>query len=161
MSAAVSHIHKHQPWLKSTGPRSVEGKAVSRMNALKHGQRSAAVINERRAVKHYLRVQREYLKQIRLLLHYQRAGVSKKIIQKLTNELFYHDFPTLVIPSVREESPLHHKDEIPRLYIPRDDKAVITPLSRFAEFLPVMLRPLQSRPCHQPIAACSWPCNTG
>ena len=108
MNAAARRIHEHQPWLKSTGPRSVEGKSVSRMNALKHGNRSAAAIAERRAVKHYLRVQREYLKQIRLLLRYQRAGVSKKIIQKLTNELLLPAYGALHAP-IKE--PQIHTDE--------------------------------------------------
>ena len=91
-------VHAHKPWLKSTGPRTARGKSISCMNALKHGNRSAAVIAERRAVKHYLRVQKEFLKQIRLLLRYKRAGVSRKIIQEATNELVPPEYATLRIP---------------------------------------------------------------
>lgn len=35
-------IMARRPWLKSTGPRSAEGKRRSSMNALKHGLRGAA-----------------------------------------------------------------------------------------------------------------------
>jgi hypothetical protein len=34
-------VWRTQPWTKSTGPRSLEGKDRIRMNALKHGERSA------------------------------------------------------------------------------------------------------------------------
>lgn len=81
-------IHVYKPWRKSTGPRTARGKEISRMNALKHGNRSAAAISQRRAVKHYLRVQKEFLKQVRLLLRLQRAGLLKKAdVLKATNEL--------------------------------------------------------------------------
>lgn len=81
-------IHVYKPWRKSTGPRTARGKEISRMNALKHGNRSAAAISQRRAVKHYLRVQKEFLKQVRLLLRLQRAGLLKKSdVLKATNEL--------------------------------------------------------------------------
>jgi hypothetical protein len=33
-------IHRWKPWRKATGPRSLEGKARSAMNGLKHGARS-------------------------------------------------------------------------------------------------------------------------
>ena len=34
-------IHRWKPWEKTTGPRTIKGDAVSNMNALKHGMRSA------------------------------------------------------------------------------------------------------------------------
>ena len=37
-------IKKIQPWLKSTGPKSDEGKSISSQNALKHGVRSKNTI---------------------------------------------------------------------------------------------------------------------
>jgi hypothetical protein len=88
IAAAAPHpVHIHKPWRQSTGPRTARGKAISRMNALKHGRRSAAVMAERRAVKHYLRVQAEFLKQVRQLLRLQRSGVIKQQGLKSTNEL--------------------------------------------------------------------------
>jgi hypothetical protein len=41
-------IRASQPWRKSTGPRTAEGKARSSANALKHGNRSRASIERRR-----------------------------------------------------------------------------------------------------------------
>ena len=49
----------NRPWLKSTGPRTETGKRRSRMNALKHGERSAAVIEHRRALNEVLRAVRD------------------------------------------------------------------------------------------------------
>lgn len=42
--------HQNQPWLKSTGPRTTEGKANSRNNAWIHGQRSEKAVASRRAL---------------------------------------------------------------------------------------------------------------
>lgn len=39
-----------RPWERSTGPRTPSGKAVTRQNALKHGQRSAEEVRRRREV---------------------------------------------------------------------------------------------------------------
>jgi len=36
-------IHRWAPWKRATGPTSVAGRARSKMNALKHGGRSALV----------------------------------------------------------------------------------------------------------------------
>jgi hypothetical protein len=36
-------IHRWKPWLKSTGPKSKNGKAVVSRNALKHGARSVRI----------------------------------------------------------------------------------------------------------------------
>ena len=48
-------IQRVKPWLYSTGPRTLEGKARSRMNAWKHGERSAEEIARRRELAALLR----------------------------------------------------------------------------------------------------------
>lgn len=40
-AAQRARILARKPWLKSTGPRSASGKRAAKMNALKHGHRSA------------------------------------------------------------------------------------------------------------------------
>ncbi len=50
---------RNRPWLKSTGARTEAGKAKIRMNALKHGERSAQAIQHRKALNEALRTVRE------------------------------------------------------------------------------------------------------
>ena len=47
-------IKKWKPWEQSSGPRTVQGKAHVSQNALKHGNRSTAVINELKEIKKIL-----------------------------------------------------------------------------------------------------------
>src|SRR5215470_8247418 len=46
--------------LKSTGPRSVEGKAASRFNALKHGMDAASIVIPGEDPEHYQRIADDY-----------------------------------------------------------------------------------------------------
>lgn len=41
--AQASAIRRHKPWLKSTGPRSISGRARCSGNAIRHGMRSTAM----------------------------------------------------------------------------------------------------------------------
>ena len=44
-AALVTAIHRYEPWNTTTGPRTFEGKMISRLNATKHGMygRAAAI----------------------------------------------------------------------------------------------------------------------
>jgi len=56
----AERIRKQKPWLRSTGPRTVQGKAISCRNALIHGMRSRA----RRALGLLLRLQRDFVRNL-------------------------------------------------------------------------------------------------
>ncbi|WP_415406980.1 hypothetical protein ACLHDG_00175 [Sulfurovum sp. CS9] len=43
-------IMKHKPWLKSTGAKTVEGKAISKMNALKTDPHLYALMKEMNSI---------------------------------------------------------------------------------------------------------------
>ena len=59
-------IRQHRPWQCSTGPKTAAGKALAKMNALKHGDRSAG----RRAAR------REIAAMLRLGRHLERQGAD-------------------------------------------------------------------------------------
>ena len=48
LAALQSAAQRVKPWMRSTGPRTSEGKARSRLNATKHGERSANAMAQRR-----------------------------------------------------------------------------------------------------------------
>lgn len=54
-----------QPWMKSTGPRTTEGKKRASQNAYKHGGRCASVRELQKIMAEYSRMERE----ARFLIH--------------------------------------------------------------------------------------------
>jgi FkbM family methyltransferase len=73
-------MRDRKPWLRSTGPRSVQGKARSSQNALKHGARGAEI----KAIRRSLRESRAFLTFIRdtlrAMARLRQAGTIKKSI---------------------------------------------------------------------------------
>jgi hypothetical protein len=57
--AQAARMRAQKPWLRSTGPRTANGKARSRLNGYKHGLRSQAM----RRLKSLLREQRRFMRE--------------------------------------------------------------------------------------------------
>lgn len=55
LKALRKSIQRNRPWEFSTGPRTLFGKSRTRMNALKHGERSAATVGLRRLASETIR----------------------------------------------------------------------------------------------------------
>ena len=70
---AADRIRTRKPWLTSTGPKTLAGKSVSKMNAYKHGMRSAEVLARRRALVHFLREQKEFLRAVKTIIKLRKA----------------------------------------------------------------------------------------
>lgn len=81
---AAERIRARKPWLKATGPKTSSGKSTARMNALKHGRRSAAEIAKRREIVQFLRDQKIFLRQVNLII---RMRKQMKKMKKQTNEM--------------------------------------------------------------------------
>ena len=62
----IENIKKNKPWKFSTGSKTNERKAASSQNALKHGMRSAMMMDLYKAMAHQNRYLREVMKGNRL-----------------------------------------------------------------------------------------------
>ena len=71
-------IRGWQPWRRSTGPKTEAGKARSSMNALKHGFRSQATIQEYRRVRYALRLAARNIEILRLYIRTRDAHPDLK-----------------------------------------------------------------------------------
>ncbi len=69
---ARERIRLHKPWLKSTGPRTAEGKKRSAMNSRKRGYYS----QEARDIRRTLRSGARYLRQVRERLCFYRQSIK-------------------------------------------------------------------------------------
>ncbi len=73
-------IRRWQPWKKSTGPRTREGKETSSLNALKHGDRSRALA----PYYHALAINRAFLKAVAVAM--ATDGKTKKAKELLARK---------------------------------------------------------------------------
>ena len=78
-------IRKNKPWLKSTGPKTQKGKDTSSLNALKHGDNSAAMS----AYKAALTLNTQFINQIQL------ACLKDKRLLQAQNKLKEKRFKTI------------------------------------------------------------------
>lgn len=86
-AAQAERIRKTKPWLKATGPRTEEGKKRTRMNALKHGNRSEHIRQARKA----LRLHREIMRLLTPLLANPAFDPIKLAQTKYKESLFKTD----------------------------------------------------------------------
>lgn len=76
LASLRSSIQRVKPWQAATGPRTAAGKARSRMNALKHGLRSAEVVASRKELASLLREVREIIAFDRLAAEYEDTQLA-------------------------------------------------------------------------------------
>lgn len=57
-------IQRWQPWKRSTGPKTKQGKEVAAMNALKHGERTAQAAQQRKQINELFRSMKDQLEEI-------------------------------------------------------------------------------------------------
>jgi hypothetical protein len=60
----AAQIGQWKPWLRSTGPRTEAGKAISAMNARKHGMRGRAARDEARVLRNLIRACGEMAREV-------------------------------------------------------------------------------------------------
>jgi hypothetical protein len=92
-------IRAWSPWVSSTGPRTAEGKAISRCNALTHGATS-------RPAKDFMRNFELYRQFLRLCWQKRKALANKNNLEKQQNEL-------LNVPHIHPLSSLRRRPESP------------------------------------------------
>ena len=71
-------IRRAKPWQRSTGPKTETGKARCALNALKHGERSAATILLFRRVRRALRLAAWNIERLRAHIRARIPGSSTK-----------------------------------------------------------------------------------
>lgn len=95
----------HKPSRHATGPKTAGGKAKSRLNALKHGRRSAETRARLKMLQDALRAQCRYLDHVRFVIKLQNALLKHRKLEQSrqkspipANELITPPLPT---PSLR------------------------------------------------------------
>lgn len=73
-AAQAARCRAAKPWRKSTGPKSDAGKKIVSLNAYKHGLRSAAWTLEVRRFHAILRLQRAYLRRVKMHIYLTESG---------------------------------------------------------------------------------------
>lgn len=78
---ARERILKNKPWEKSTGPRTVEGKRASCLNALKHGNRSELLLSR---IRHILMLNEITVDmQVNAIMFCEQNALTNEVIKKL------------------------------------------------------------------------------
>ena len=84
-------IRNWAPWRRSTGPRTDEGKAVSSLNATRHGRGSRAFIARLRRIRHALRLAAQTLAVVRAHLRLRDASRRRERDLKILRAFAHPD----------------------------------------------------------------------
>lgn len=76
--AAAERCRRHRPWTRSTGPRTLEGKQASSLNATKHGYYG----HDRKIVRAFLREQRHFMTAVQCYFHQSNRQTSLKTVER-------------------------------------------------------------------------------
>ena len=160
---AADRIRARKPWLESTGPRTLTGKSVSKMNAYKNGMRSAEVLARRRALVHFLREQKEFLRAVKAIIKLRKAIKKANAANEVMTPAFVIPseplWATSDLPCAQNENHREASGD-PNKIFEKSANEVIKPPAPVAEFLPVPSQPRQYWPYHQWIAASCDPDST-
>lgn len=85
-AAQALRIKKQKPWLKSTGPKTAQGKARISQNACKHARRSAAYREQMGILRVLLRHQRQQLRAFLALPQFIFRPPTQNKIRNMNNK---------------------------------------------------------------------------